>query len=169
MARKKQSLTYLCNVLREDLRGLEKLYRRVYLLFQEIGQILIPQPRRSVSMDEPKVPKCTCLVGMRSIHRPGCIHALVEQQQDKPEPDVLERLKDWKAEYLKLASGSPTDNYISPMAARKVAEELTDAIAEIEKWHRLCFQAQDSLMAIANKCMELEAEIERLKVLLETP
>ena len=56
---------------------------------------------------------------------------------DKSEPNVLERLEDWKAEYLKLASGSPTDNYISPMAARKVAEELADAIAEIKRLGKL--------------------------------
>ena len=107
-------------------------------------------------MDEPKVPKCTCLVGMRSIHRPGCIHALVEQRQDKPKPDVLERLEDWKAEYLKFASGSPTDNYISPMADRKVAEELADAIAEIKNTRNLLKLSLDAL-----KLHQLEFEIRR--------
>ena len=81
---------------------------------------------------------------------------LMGEHKSTPEPDVLERLEDWKTEYLKLASGSPTDNYISPMAARKVAEELADVIAEIKNTRNLLKLSLDAL-----KLHQLEFEIRR--------
>ena len=76
------------------------------------------------------------------------------EHMEPQEPSVLERLKDWKVEYLRLASGSPTDNYISPMAAKKVAEELADAIVEIENTRNLLKLSLDAL-----KLHQLEFEI----------
>ena len=80
----------------------------------------------------------------------------MSERKAEPEPDALERLRDRKAEYLKLASGTPTDNYISPMAAGKVAEELADAIAEIKNTRNLLKLSLDAL-----KLHQLEFEIRR--------